>query len=153
MSKVQVICGSFEPVTFPKWGGKTVIAKVDTGAYSGAVHCSYIELVTRDGEEVLRFSPFSDQEEIYETKKFWQRQVRSSSGHEYTRYLVRTTLLLEGISYPVRISLSDRSAMQYELLLGRRFLRKNAILVDVRMYQKYDPDRLEELALESGESV
>lgn len=145
MSKVQVICGSFEPVTFPEWGGKTVIAKVDTGAYSGAVHCSYIELVTRNGQEVLRFSPFSDKDEVYETTQFWRRPVRSSSGHEDIRYLVDTTLRLEGMEYPVRISLTDRSAMQYELLLGRRFLRKNKILVDVRMYQKYDPDRLEEI--------
>lgn len=148
-----MICGSFEPVLFPEWGNKTVIAKVDTGAYSGAVHCSFIEIGVRDGKEILRFSPFSDREDIYETTEFWEKKVRSSNGQEHTRYLVETVLRLEGTDYPVRISLSDRSAMQYELLLGRRFLRKHGILVDVRMYQKYDPDRLEELELESEVSV
>ena len=44
--------------------------------------------------------------------------------------------MVRTIQYDLDISLTDRGTMQYEILIGRRFLRKNNILVDVSQYKK-----------------
>lgn len=135
------IFGSFEHVSVPNLGIKDVIAKVDTGAYSGALHCSSIEEVIReDGVQVLRFTPSDNHSHTTELTDYTRAYVRSSTGHRVKRYLFYTNIVIKGKDYPIRIGLSDRSDMKYEILIGRRFLRENNILVDVRINQELDSD-------------
>lgn len=132
------VLGGFEPVVFPEWGGMTAIAKVDTGAFSGALHCSDIEL-SPDGE-TLSFYPMEQREHIVKTKRFTKRMVRSASGHESLRYLVPVMISLKGEMYEVTIGLASRSNMKYEILIGRRFLREQKMLVDVTLNGEYDDE-------------
>ena len=37
------VVGTFEPVVFPEFSELEVTAKIDTGAYTGALHCNMIE--------------------------------------------------------------------------------------------------------------
>ena len=137
----EEIFGSFEPVSMPRLGIKDTIAKIDTGAYSGAMHCSMIEEAVReDGKKVLRFVASDNRGQVTEVEKYAVTQVRSSTGHEVKRYLFDTTIVIRQKSYSIRIGLSDRSDMRYEILIGRRFLRENNILVDVRINQELDTD-------------
>lgn len=130
--------GSFEQAAFPELGNFKVIAKVDTGAYSGAIGCSKIKIVRRDGERVLRFTPGVKGKESFETKNFRTRLVRSSSGHNNRRHIIDTVIKIGGKNFPITIGLSKRGDMKYEVLLGRRFLREQNMLVDVRINQEYD---------------
>lgn len=138
----NTIFGSFELVTLPTLGIHNTIAKIDTGAYSGAIHCTYIKEVVRerDGKRVLRFTPSDKHPHTTEIEKYAVTYVRSSNGHEVKRYLFDTTIVIQGKSYNIRTGLSDRSDMRYEILIGRRFLRENQILVDVRINQELDTD-------------
>jgi D-alanine-D-alanine ligase-like ATP-grasp enzyme len=134
------VLGIIEYVHIPEFGVYRVEAKVDTGAYSGALHCSTIKVVKRkDGTKVLRFSP-SDTGEIQETTAYKEVYVRSASGHQQKRYIVETNIVLRGRKYPITIGLSNRKEMQKEILIGRRFLREHGILVDVRINQELDND-------------
>jgi len=126
----------------PQFGIKDVIAKIDTGAFSGAMHCSLIEEYTRpsDGKNILRFIPSDNQANVTEVEDYEVIQVRSSTGHEVRRYLVGTEMIIKDTRYTITIGLSDRSKMQREILIGRRFLRENNILVDTRIHQELDND-------------
>lgn len=136
----QKIIGSFESVVLSELGDISVVAKIDTGAYSGAVHCTNIRVVTRGGVEKLQFHPYGIQDIIIEAESFRVRYVRSSNGHRVKRYLIDTTICINDIAYQTTIGLSDRTDLKFEVLLGRRFLREQNILVDTRINQQLDPD-------------
>lgn len=133
--------GSFETVSFPALGINGSVAKIDTGAYSGAIGCRNIRLVRRGGKRYLQFLPGRRSRKVYETEAFFVKTVRSSNGQKQKRYLIETEIRIRNQTYPVTIGLSDRSEMKYEILIGRKFLRENNFLVDVRLNQEYDADR------------
>jgi|SRR5690606_13187326 len=139
--KRPITVGSFEVVSFPDLGLEDLVAKVDTGAYSGALHCSEIKVI-RQGlkrEKVLRFKPH-DKPDFHHTKQFTERHVRSASGHRKKRYIIDTSITLQGVSYPISIGLSNRSTMKRPVLIGRKFLRENNLLVDVSLNTEYDEE-------------
>lgn len=143
MNKNEKIFGICEYVSIPELGINDVLAKVDTGAYSGALHCSKIKEVVRksDGKKVLRFTPSNNDSNTMDISKYARSYIRSSTGHRVLRYLFDTNIVIKGIAYSIRIGLSNRSDMNYEILLGRRFLGDNEILVDSRINQDLDIDR------------
>lgn len=134
--------GCFEKVSFPELGLDNVIAKIDTGAYSGALHCTDIRVVQRGPgkKKILKFRPHGHPELNEETEKFKQTYVRSALGHRSRRFIIETTINLNSQTYPIRIGLSDRSDMKKPVLIGRRFLRENNIIVDVRINAEYDDE-------------
>lgn len=139
--------GAFEHVSLPALRMENVIAKIDTGAYSGAVHCSHIKVQRRktDGVKVLQFVPSNNHDHMVELENYKMTNVRSSTGHRLKRYLIETDIIIRNRRYTVNIGLSDRSDMQREILIGRRFLRQNSMLVDVRINQELDNDGGEKL--------
>ncbi len=141
MNSYKEIFGIFEHVSIPELAIDNVLAKIDTGAYSGALHCSKIkEVIRSDGKKVLRFTPSENHTNKIEITKYAKSNVRSSTGHRVKRYLFDTNIVIKGVVYPIRIGLSDRSDMNHEILIGRRFLRENNIIVDVRINQEFDTD-------------
>ena len=134
--------GCFEFVSFPELGLSEVMAKVDTGAYSGALHCTDIKVVRRgpDRKRILKYKPRGHPELSEEAETFYETNVRSALGQRKKRYIIETTIELKGERYPITIGLSDRSDMKSPVLLGRRFLRENNILVDVRVNSEYDDE-------------
>jgi hypothetical protein len=128
----QKTIGSFEKVSFPEFGINDVVAKIDTGAYTGALHATNIHEEVIDGKPTLLFSPFDHPTTVYGTEKYAIRPVRSSNGHEEDRYSIHTKIQVEGESYPIRLTLADRSEMKWPVLIGRRFMRRNNLLVDVK---------------------
>lgn len=134
---MKKIIGKFEQVTFPEFGIDAVVAKIDTGAYSGALHATKIR-ETKDGDKtVLQFAPFDHPETVIMTEHYKVGHVKSSNGHADERYYINTTVCIHGKEYPVNITLSDRSSMKYAVLLGRKFLMQNNFLVDVSIDNRY----------------
>jgi hypothetical protein len=142
MAQKNVILGCFERVSLPELGVVDQWAKVDTGAYSGALHCSDIKVVRRGlvRKRYLKFIPMGDPKLATETDKFIKTYVRSASGHKSKRYLIDTIIEIQGVRYSIRIGLSDRSEMKRQVLIGRRFMRENNMLVDVRVNQQEDDE-------------
>ena len=138
----RITLGSFEIVSLPEFHISKTVAKVDTGAYSGAIHCSKIKEVydAETGEKRLRFTPSDHKEVSIETADYSPVKVRSSNGHASRRFRVKTVIEIKGAEYPITIGLSDRTELNYEVLIGRRFIREQSMLVDVRVNEEYDID-------------
>ena len=137
MDKQKKVIGTLEKVEFPKFKINNTIAKIDTGAYTGALHCTKIKEISKDGESVLAFSPFDHPSITIRTKDFSTRFVKSSNGQRERRYLIKTDIKIQGKTYDIVLSLANRRGMKWEVLIGRRFLRNNHFLVDVKRGHEY----------------
>jgi len=125
------ILGIFETINFPDFGINSVKAKIDTGAYSGAFHCTKIkEVDTPDGKE-LHFSPFDNPQCDIKTKEYTSKHVKSSNGVRQERYFIVTKVNIAGKNYQTMLSLADRTSMRWPVIIGRKFLIDNNFLVDV----------------------
>jgi hypothetical protein len=132
------VIGSFEQVVFPEFNDMEITAKIDTGAYTGALHCTKInEEETPEGITVLRFSPFDHPELDIVATDYTEKRVRSSNGDGEKRYFIDTQILVRDKTYPIVLSLADRSEMKWPVLIGRRFLRQHKFLVDVSSLATY----------------
>jgi hypothetical protein len=125
----RVTFGSTEVMSLPSLSISDIIAKVDTGAWSCALHCT--DIYEENG--VLYFMPLGLKELASSTDEFELRQVRSSNGQAEERYFITTDVVIRGNAYHTTIGLSDRSEMQREVLIGRKFLIENKVLVDVEL--------------------
>lgn len=138
----NAVLGCFEIASIPSLGIHGVLAKVDTGAFSGAIHCTDIRVVRRgpDKKRVLKFIPNGQTKHAMETDRFVETYVRSATGHRIKRFIIDTEIEIKGVLHPIHIGLSDRSDMKRSILIGRRFLRENNMLVDVRINQELDDE-------------
>ena len=131
------VIGTFELVEFPEFHVKGAVAKIDTGAYTGALHCTNIKVEKTPEGRRLHFAPLGDTSQEVVMDKFAIRNVKSSNGENQKRYFVSTYILVRGEKYPISITLADRSEMRWPVLIGRRFLRHNHFLVDVSKNATY----------------
>jgi hypothetical protein len=141
----RLILGGLETVSLPELGVKDMIAKVDTGAFSGALHCTDIFVERHNDQAVLHFTPSGHVKLAASTSDFKEVIVRSASGHESVRYQIPVRIEIQGKTYDTLIGLSDRTSMKRDMLLGRRFLHENNALVDVGLTKDIDneAERLE----------
>lgn len=130
------IVGVFEDVDFPELGLKGIKTKVDTGAYTGAIHCVEIYQEKSEHGNVLCFIPISGDNQLQKFTKYKVLPVTSSNGLTEQRYAINTTVVIRGESYPIRITLAHREGMRFPVLIGRRFLRRNKLMVDVSPIKK-----------------
>lgn len=130
------IIGRTEQVDLPGWNFFGLEAKIDTGAFTSSLHCHHIEPFTKDGEKWIRFYLLDPDHASYSDQKLEmpihdQREVKSSNGDVQLRYFVQTIIKFFNKEYRIEFSLTDRSAMKYPLLIGRKFLKKGPFVVDV----------------------
>jgi len=124
-------------VNLPLLGIEDVVAKVDTGAFSGALHATQVrETVNGDGKRHLRFSPLGSHDHTIEVDNYHRRRVKSSNGMASVRYAIDTEIEILGQLYPITLTLSNRVQMRHQMLIGRRFLRLHGFLVDVNKRAK-----------------
>lgn len=134
---MRKIIGAFEEVGFPDFGLNAVVAKIDTGAASGAVHATNItEILLPTGEKAVKFRPFGRKKEVI-ANAFTQKRIKSSNGISELRYVIPTTVVIKGVQYPINVSLADRALMSKGVLIGRKFLRQHGFVVDTSKGTKY----------------
>ena len=127
------IIGSVDKVDLPLFNLQDIEAKIDTGANRSAIHCSKIERLNKDGIEVLSFHiPLDDSKgnNVFQSQDFFKKKIKSSNGHSEERYIIKTIVILFGKRIKASFSLTDRTEMNYPILLGRRLL-KSIFIVDV----------------------
>lgn len=127
---MKKVIGAFEIVGFPDFGVSEIIAKIDTGAASGAVHATRIKVVKLPtNQDAISFYPLGAGKKIV-SSAFTLTNVRNSMGNSESRYVVPTTVIIEGVQYPINISLTNRANMKKKVLIGRKFLREHGFVVD-----------------------
>lgn len=131
MQKEKLIIGRREQVDFPELGLFDITAKVDTGAYTSALHCCDI----REVDGVLYFKLLAPSHPEYTSLElkftsYYQKEIKNSFGEIEKRYIIKTAVRLGPKRIKAIISLSDRGKMRYPVLIGRKLL-KNRFIVDV----------------------
>jgi hypothetical protein len=126
-SNIKLI-GRREFVNFPQLGINQVEAKIDTGAYTCAIHCRFIALVKNNGQDLLQVKFLDDK--IYNFDAFTKKKIKNSFGEMEERYIIKTLISIGRKKINTSISLSDRGNMRYPVLIGRKLL-KGKFIVDV----------------------
>lgn len=132
-SSHKTIIGRLEYVDIPDFAFSGIEAKVDTGAYNGAIHVSLVSEVEKEGKKYIRFVLLDEDHPEYhgkafETDEFEKKKVKSSNGEIQERYVVPVTIILKGFELKVKLSLSNRKDLRYPILLGRKIIKKHFIV-------------------------
>lgn len=130
----KLIVGSEEWCALPEIGLPAIKARVDSGAATSSLHAFNIVPFQRDGECWISFEvhPLQNDRSVvirHEAPVLEQRGVRNTSGITETRYVIREQLVLGEQSWPIELTLSNRDAMGYRMLLGRQAM-VGRVLVD-----------------------
>ena len=128
-SKNKRIVGWREWVSLPELKIPRIKAKLDTGAYTSALHAYFIEPLKGDKQPIVRFGVYplqrADKPDIICTTEIVdKRRVVDSGGHPEMRYVIRTLLTIGEKTWPIELSLTNREHMRFRLLLGRTAIRK-----------------------------
>ncbi|MEQ8910153.1 MAG: RimK/LysX family protein [Vicingaceae bacterium] len=131
----KCIVGRTELVEFPEFGLSGIDAKIDTGAYSTAIHAHKTWIEEKEGVEYLNFELLDPEKEQYRkltirTSNFFRKKVRSSNGRLEQRFAIKTKIILGGKKRLTDLTLTNRGKMRYPVLVGRKVLKKG-FLVDV----------------------
>ncbi len=131
----KIVIGRHDIIDLPEFGLEKVKAKIDTGAYTSAIHCSRIKLRDIDGKQFITFHIPGSKihglgKQEFKTTDFIRKNVKSSTGHIEKRYVIKTKVLVFNKLIRTEFSLTDRSTMKFPILLGRKLLR-NRFVVDV----------------------
>ena len=132
--KQRKIIGRREWVSFPDLDLLNIEAKIDSGAYTAALHCQEVKQFTKNGIDYASFLLMDPQHPHFESKTIeWPvyriKAVKNSFGQTENRVIIKTKLDFFDNIYEIELSLADRSGMDYPVLLGRKVLKKK-FLVD-----------------------
>jgi hypothetical protein len=125
MAKKNDIVGWRERVYLPAFSSRSVIAKLDTGAKTCALHAENITYFRRNQQNWVRFdysATSSSKKRRVECVLLGKKKVRSSVGVETLRPVIRTQLMIGSKSFDVEITLVNRDIMGHRLLIGRTAL-------------------------------
>jgi len=130
----KLVIGSIEVCSLPEIGIEQLQVRVDTGAKTSSLHVDNLKCHTQAGKPWVHFDIHPD---VYDTKRVTNceaalhdiRRIKSSNGITEERYVIQTLLQLGGHSWPIEITLTNRSDMSYLMLLGRTGMG-DKILVD-----------------------
>lgn len=117
------VIGLREWIGLPELGIDQLIAKVDSGAKTSAMHASDIETFSRNGETWVRFnahvgSLHKQRKQACEAKLVDIKQIKSSNGHMQERHVIRTPMVLGDRCWSVEFTLTCRKEMRYRVLIG-----------------------------------
>lgn len=119
-------------VSFPDLGFSHVDAKVDTGAFRTVLHCERCEEIETANGKMLEadFKLEGSEVKRFYFSNYFSREFKSSFGEKEKRFCVQTTIKIGKKKINSSVSLTDRSDMKFQVLIGRKTLLKR-FLVDV----------------------
>jgi hypothetical protein len=112
------LLGWKEAVILPKLRLGPLVAKIDTGARTAALHADSYEVA---GRRVR----FTIGRKTYAAPLVGHKRVKSSNGISEMRPVIRVTVLLGQTQMKIEITLSDRSDMDVPMLLGRNTIKNH----------------------------
>jgi len=122
------VVGWREWVALPDLGVTAIKAKIDTGARSSALHAFDVERFRAHGRRMVRFGVHPYQRDANravscEAELLGERRIRSSSGETEMRPVVAARVRLLERTWTIELTLTNRDAMGFRLLLGREAVR------------------------------
>lgn len=123
----KTIIGRLEEIALPELGIGQLTARVDSGAQTSSLHVDNIKKIKLSGKPAIEFDlhpEFYDIDNIIHCQALVHdiRQVKSSNGTSEQRFVIQTKAVLGEHSWPIEITLTNRSDMTYLMLIGRQAL-------------------------------
>ena len=132
-TREPVVAGWRELVHLPELGIGPIVAKLDTGARSAALHADSIEVYEADEGPRVRFHAFVDDKASHarecDLPLVGTRRIKNTSGRAEDRFIIKTRIKLGDFSWIAEVSLTDRAEMGVLMLLGRATMRRKRIIV------------------------
>ena len=124
------VVGWKEHAALPDLKVKDVIAKMDTGANLASIDASEIKYSTKDGVKHVNFKIMKRNNTVRKTSAPLAgfKRIKSSNGDVERRPYIKTTLLVDGISKKIELTLTDRGPMDYTMLIGRKALGRRWVV-------------------------
>lgn len=118
------IVGWKEYIVLPDLKVKKVIAKIDTGANVASIDASEIKIIKRDGVKYVSFKIMKRNNTVKKASAplVGYKRIKSSNGDVERRPYIKTTLVMDGISKKIELTLTDRGPMDYTMLIGKKAL-------------------------------
>ena len=128
------LVGWREWVALPDLGIERLPAKVDTGARTSALHAVDITAELREDGEWVRFVVPEEvtparARRVHHARVCDVREVKSSIGDAERRFVILTTVQMAERHFHVQVTLTNRSEMEFPMLIGRNALRAGRLLV------------------------
>lgn len=139
----RIIAGWVEKVRIEHQDFK-VKAKLDTGAKTSSINAIDIKSFNKDGEKWVRFTlVLTDNEDNQhaiemERPRSRRTKIKNHDGNHDKRYVVDLDMCFNGHVVSTEFTLANRGEYIYDVLLGRRFLKKFAIVDPKRIFLTSD---------------
>jgi hypothetical protein len=130
LNKGLPVAGWVENVSiFP--GNLKLKAKLDTGARHSSLNAADIKAFERGGEKWVRFKlkNWKGRTEFFEAKVVRMATIKQHDAQSAIRPVIRLGICLGSVYKEVEVNLEDRRKFNYQMLIGRSFLKKS-FLVD-----------------------
>lgn len=122
------IIGAVECADLPDLGISNLPMRIDTGAATSSLHVENLEEFKRAGKNWVSFDLHPDIHNVdlgvrITTQVKGRKKVKSSSADAAYRIVIDTTLRLAGQEWIINLTLTNRAAMTYPMLLGREAMQ------------------------------
>ncbi len=129
-----MIIGNIENCDLPDLGIFDLQVRIDTGAKTSSLHVDNLSRYKKAGKPWVKFEIHPNIHKVAEVVECNApiqdiRRIKSSNGTVEERYVIKTMVLLGQESWPIEITLTDRSDMSYLMLFGREGMGSR-VLVD-----------------------
>ncbi|TXH29433.1 MAG: hypothetical protein E6Q96_03570 [Cyclobacteriaceae bacterium] len=137
------ILGRSDRIDLPGLGLKNIHAKIDTGAYTSSLHCSRAEVVNGKLEFVLLDEEHPEFTGMtFSVDSFTERDIKNSFGVAEKRFVIQTSIKIFDQEIMTEFSLSDRDALRFPILLGRKLLRERFMIDVTKKNLSYRANRI-----------
>ena len=128
--KPKRVVGWKENAALPDLNVKNVIAKIDTGANLASIDAADIKIVSRDKVKYVKFKVMKRNNTVRKTSAPLEgyKRIKSSNGDVERMPYIKTTLLMDGITKKIELTLTDRGPMEYTMLIGRKALGRRWVV-------------------------
>ncbi len=119
--------GWAELVQLPDLGLDHIRAKIDTGAATSSIHATRLNPIETDEGLMVEFWTRAHHDEP--SRKFTvpavaRRKIKSSNGEVQLRYVIETRMRMGNFTWTGHLTLANRRAMAFPILIGRRALAR-----------------------------
>ena len=128
--RAKRVVGWKENAALPDLNIKNVIAKIDTGANLASIDAADIKIVSRNDVKYVKFKVMKRNNTVRKTSAPLEgyKRIKSSNGDVERRPYIKTTLLMDGITKKIELTLTDRGPMEYTMLIGRKALGRRWVV-------------------------
>lgn len=155
MADDKLVLGWREWVSLPALGITRIKAKLDSGARTSTLHALRSEPYLERGAPRVRLhvAParrLGGEVVVVDCAVIDERMVSDSGGHRERRLVIESELGIGDCRWPIELTVTNRDAMLFRMLLGRTAMCGHIVIDPARSYVLDKPRRKRRVKRETG---